>query len=268
MTWKLQTINGEFTGTEITIERDMLVGRHQEADIVLAAAEISRRHAALFIKETLLYVQDLKSSNGTYVNDLRIENETLLKDGDIVQFSSLKFSVLAPVVAQQLLQQPELQVAALEIEPAAPAVVVAEPVVITQPAEAVATAEVKTLEINEPVVVANAPSAEEIVATVPVVEKTVAEKMNDQGMPDLKERDSTVQLSVEGMPKNVGVPKPAPIPEGVDLNAAPVRHEACEVDIPPTCIEQEKETQKNASIGMMALLAIFFVAIVAWFIFN
>jgi hypothetical protein len=32
MTWKLQAITGEFTGQEISIERDMLVGRHQDAD--------------------------------------------------------------------------------------------------------------------------------------------------------------------------------------------------------------------------------------------
>lgn len=50
MTWKLQAITGEFTGQEINVDRDMLVGRHQDADLLLQAAEISRRHAALLLK--------------------------------------------------------------------------------------------------------------------------------------------------------------------------------------------------------------------------
>lgn len=98
MTWKIQAISGEFTGQEISIDRDMLVGRHQSADLVLQSAEISRKHAAFLLKEQALYVQDLNSSNGTFVNDLRIADETLLKEGDIVQFASLKFSVFAPAV--------------------------------------------------------------------------------------------------------------------------------------------------------------------------
>ncbi len=75
MTWKLQEITGE-TGQEITVDRDMLVGRHQDADLLLQAAEISRRHAALLLKDQLLWVQDLNSSNGTFVNDIRIEQES------------------------------------------------------------------------------------------------------------------------------------------------------------------------------------------------
>ena len=75
MTWKLQTVTGEFTGKEVSIERDMLVGRHQDADLLIQSADISRRHAAFLLKEDALWVQDLKSSNGTFVNDVRIENE-------------------------------------------------------------------------------------------------------------------------------------------------------------------------------------------------
>lgn len=96
MTWKIQAITGEYAGQEISIDRDMLVGRHQEADVLLQSAEVSRKHAVLLLKEQALWVQDLNSSNGTFVNDLRIETESPLQEGDIVQFASFKFSVLAP----------------------------------------------------------------------------------------------------------------------------------------------------------------------------
>ena len=94
MIWKIQAITDDLTGQEIAIDRDMLVGRHQAADIVLQAAEISRKHAAFLLKDDALWVQDLGSSNGTFVNDLRIEQETRLKQDDVVQFASLKFLVL------------------------------------------------------------------------------------------------------------------------------------------------------------------------------
>lgn len=62
MTWKLQAITGELEGQEVTIDRDMLVGRHQDADLLLQAAEISRRHAAFLLKEDALWVQDRSST--------------------------------------------------------------------------------------------------------------------------------------------------------------------------------------------------------------
>ncbi|QDK99063.1 FHA domain-containing protein [Acinetobacter tandoii] len=120
MTWKIQAITGEYAGQEISIDRDMLVGRHQEADVLLQSAEVSRKHAALLLKEQALWVQDLNSSNGTFVNDLRIETESPLQKGDIVQFASFKFSVLAPaqsadvVEAETLVEQPAEAVAPSE----------------------------------------------------------------------------------------------------------------------------------------------------------
>lgn len=223
MTWKIQAISGDLTGQEISIERDMLVGRHQQADIVLQQSDISRKHAAFLWKDQALWLQDLNSSNGTFINDVRLEGESLLKEGDIIQFASVKFSVLAPAQAVEV------------------------PVEIEQSVEALKESET---------------AAQEVVA-----EKTPAQHMNDQGMPELKERDDSIQLTRDGMPTNVGIPKPAPIPEGVDIHA-PVKPEACNVEIPNTCVEQERETQKNASIGLISIIVLIILAIIAWVLFK
>lgn len=232
MTWKLQAITGEHTGQEISIDRDMLVGRHQSADIVLPQAEISRKHAAFHLKEQALWVQDLNSSNGTFVNDARIENEALLKEGDIVQFAGLKFSVLQPAQAVEL------------SEGSAPAPQAEPPV---QPAEAVAVSETAQAEAQE---------------------KTAAQQMNDQGMPALTERHEGVQLSRDGMPQNVAVPKPAPIPEGTDISAVKPEPASIPVEQPETRVAQEKEQQKNASVGLMSLIVIIILAVAAWLFFK
>ncbi len=244
MTWKLQAISGELEGQEVTIDRDMLVGRHQDADLLLQSAEISRRHAAFLLKEDALWVQDLKSSNGTFVNDIRIDQDKMLMDGDIVQFASIKFNVLAPAKVQDTAHQSEVET---------PPAVVVEPVItqtgdtpVQQPVEAVATAELKE--------------------TAPV-ERSAAEQMSEQGMPELSARDRNVQITREGMPSGVTVPKPAPIPEGVDIHA-PVVPEADEVKAPVTRVQEEVETQKNAKVGLMTVVSLIILAIIAWLLFK
>lgn len=245
MTWKIQAITGELTGQEISIDRDMLVGRHQSADIVLQAGEISRKHAAFLLKDQALSVQDLNSSNGTFVNDLQIEHETLLKQGDIVQFASLKFSVLEPAQEVELPTEIEKTVAALnQDETVAEAAPVSE-----QPSEAVAVSETAAAQAEE-------------------ASKTVAQQMNDQGMPELKERDSSVNVTRDGMPTNVGIPKPAPIPENVDLNAIPEKQDPAVVETPASRVEHVKEEQKNASVGLMAMIVLIILAIIAWLFFK
>jgi hypothetical protein len=233
MTWKIQAITGELTGQEISIDRDMLVGRHQSADIVLQAGEISRKHAAFLLKDQALWLQDLNSSNGTFVNDVRIEHETLLKEGDIIQFAGLKFSVLAP---------------AKDIAPA-----LAETEIVPtseQPSEAVAASETAAATPVEPAA------------------KTAAEQMNDQGMPELNERDANVQVSRDGMPQGVAVPKPAPIPEGVDLSAIPEKQTPIAIETPVSRVEQAKEEQKNASLGLISIIVLIILAIIAWLFFK
>lgn len=239
MTWKIQAITSELTGQEIGIDRDMVVGRHQSADIVLQAAEISRKHAAFLLKDQALWVQDLNSSNGSFVNDLRIEHETLLKEGDIVQFASLKFSVLAP--AQEIV--------AVTIESAEP--VPAQPEVISateQPSEAVAVSETEAVQVEE-------------------ASKTAAQQMNEQGMPSLTERDREVQVSRDGMPQQVAIPKPAPIPAGIDVQAVP-EPQPIAIEEPVSRVEQVKQEQKNASIGLISIIVLIILAIIAWLLFK
>jgi pSer/pThr/pTyr-binding forkhead associated (FHA) protein len=252
MTWKLQAISGELEGQEVTIDRDLLVGRHQDADLLLQSAEISRRHAAFLLKDDALWVQDLKSSNGTFVNDIRIDQDKMLMDGDIVQFASIKFNVLAPAKVVEVAEQPIAAPAAV-IADAEPAIAQVEPSVsqpaeqpVKQPAEAIATAELDT----------------------PVsVEPSAAEKLSEQGMPELSARDSNVQITREGMPSGVAVPKPAPIPDGVDIHA-PVVPEADEVKVPVTRVQEEVETQKNAKVGLITVVALIILAIIAWLLFK
>ena len=102
MTWKIQAISGDLTGQEISIERDMLVGRHQQADIVLQESDVSRKHAAFVLKDQALWLQDLNSSNGTFINDVRLTGESLLKE-DQKKLTNLLKKLNKKIIVQKAL---------------------------------------------------------------------------------------------------------------------------------------------------------------------
>ena len=87
-------------------------------------------------------------------------------------------------------------------------------------------------------------------------------------MPELNQRDSSVQLNRDGMPQGVAVPKPAPIPEGVDIHAVQAEPTPVPVEQPVSRVEQEKEQQKNASVGLISLIVLVILAILAWVLFK
>jgi pSer/pThr/pTyr-binding forkhead associated (FHA) protein len=57
---------------------EFVIGRSQSCDIVLAADNVSRRHARLFTVEGRCYIEDLKAANGLWLNGKRVYNVTEL----------------------------------------------------------------------------------------------------------------------------------------------------------------------------------------------
>ena len=207
MTWKLQAITAEFTGQEISVERDMLVGRHQDAEILLQSTDISRKHAALLFRDDHIWVKDLKSTNGTFVNGERVEQEQEIElhDGDMLQFASFMFMILAP-------ERYKAHLPEIDVEP---------------------------------------------VTTVP----------HDQGMPSIAERAAETGITRDGMPQQVSIPKPAPIPENVQVEAV-AEPKPMPMQEPVSRVAQEKEQQKNASVGLISIIILVILAVIAWLFFK
>jgi len=73
----------------------LVIGRAPEADVSLPeVSALSRRHASLTYRIESVILEDLRSTNGTYVNDVRIEEPMLLKSGDRFQAGSVHFKFL------------------------------------------------------------------------------------------------------------------------------------------------------------------------------
>lgn len=71
------------------IERSWLVGRDPKCDIHLADTTVSRIHARVFVMFGNLFIEDLSSTNGTYVNGVRITFKKMLRAGDRVRIGGI-----------------------------------------------------------------------------------------------------------------------------------------------------------------------------------
>lgn len=85
----LRTLEGVAPGGVYSIERTSRIGRSEESEIVLVDPSISRAHAIIEVDAGEAVVRDLGSTNGTYVNGLRVEVERL-RDGDELRFGKTR----------------------------------------------------------------------------------------------------------------------------------------------------------------------------------
>jgi predicted component of type VI protein secretion system len=74
-------------GKEHPLQPGTTIGR-EGCDIVLADPEVSRRHATIRVEASGPAIEDHGSTNGTYVNDQRIEGLRPLREGDTVRFGN------------------------------------------------------------------------------------------------------------------------------------------------------------------------------------
>jgi len=74
-------------------EEKMSIGRTPDAPIFLDDVTVSRNHALLVRRRDGIYIDDLGSLNGSYVNRKRIESH-LLADGDEIQIGKFKLGYL------------------------------------------------------------------------------------------------------------------------------------------------------------------------------
>ena len=79
---------------EILIDHyPFIVGRERSNDGPLPLAFVSRQHCRFTLEDNIVFVRDLESYNGTYVNGRRISQATPVRNGDEISVSPLAFHV-------------------------------------------------------------------------------------------------------------------------------------------------------------------------------
>lgn len=101
VTWQLNALTEALGDLTLTVSDSLSVGRGSDNDVVLGSKQVSRNHAVLNVLDGQLYVTDLASSNGTFINEQRLEGNTStsLQADDTIGFASFSFQVKAPTSA-------------------------------------------------------------------------------------------------------------------------------------------------------------------------
>jgi hypothetical protein len=78
----------------VDVESAIVIGRNPECDLQVQDTFVSSRHARVANDNGDLSIEDLGSTNGTYVNQELVEGRIHLKRGDIVQVGGALFEVV------------------------------------------------------------------------------------------------------------------------------------------------------------------------------
>jgi hypothetical protein len=76
---------GPLNGQRWRIEKELVIGRDPDCDVVINDRQVSRYHVRLDRSAEAISIEDLGSKNGTFVNGKRIEEPVQLHDGDLIQ---------------------------------------------------------------------------------------------------------------------------------------------------------------------------------------
>jgi FHA domain-containing protein/uncharacterized protein DUF4388 len=87
----LRFLSGRFQGGVVPLEpgRPLVLGRQPDADVVLAEDLVSRHHARIDHDAEGLFIEDLGSTNGTYVNGARVKRARLAEGDRVIVGASI-----------------------------------------------------------------------------------------------------------------------------------------------------------------------------------
>ena len=76
---------GSAMGKFFSIRKDVRIGRHPSNEITLSDLAVSRRHAQIEVKGADIYILDLGSVNGTFVNGAQVKDRRRIVNGDKIR---------------------------------------------------------------------------------------------------------------------------------------------------------------------------------------
>jgi EAL domain-containing protein (putative c-di-GMP-specific phosphodiesterase class I) len=92
--WCLEYVTDEDREWQVTIDSvPFVIGRADDCNLKLTDRHVSRYHSEIRISGDLLWIRDLKSTNGTFINQNKIEDSQLLETKDIISIGKYKFRV-------------------------------------------------------------------------------------------------------------------------------------------------------------------------------
>jgi len=109
----LVVANGKQMGKKISVSSSkFLIGRGEECHLRPQSSLVSRKHCIILIEENSAAIEDLGSTNGTFVNNEKLEQRRELKNGDRIKVGILGLEVQLAVSGKKKADIPSVQEAA------------------------------------------------------------------------------------------------------------------------------------------------------------
>jgi predicted component of type VI protein secretion system len=92
----LLVVGGRHAGQEILVRRaSLVIGRDKDCQLRLGCTLVSRRHCAIHLQDDRLLVEDLNSTNGTFLNGEEVNGQEELHHGDRLNVGTFEFQIHA-----------------------------------------------------------------------------------------------------------------------------------------------------------------------------
>ena len=91
----LRGVSGAYFGRIVPLRGKLVIGRDNDCDLILDEPEMSRRHAVIEHAGDVIFLRDLGSANGTFVNGVQVRDAVLHPD-DQIAFDHNRFLLEAP----------------------------------------------------------------------------------------------------------------------------------------------------------------------------
>jgi ABC-type multidrug transport system ATPase subunit len=181
---KLIITDGPGAGETYPIESgELVLGREPGVSLLIESPGVSRRHARIYLQNEQVYVEDLGSSNGTFLNGERLEMPRRLKHGDQVRLGravTLVYEGDKPTADATMLEGAAAPVGATMVEGAVPPVgatlIGEEPLPLRQPSPiqlsvAIAGETVRTYTLSQARITLGRGEDNQIVISSPIVSR-------------------------------------------------------------------------------------------------
>ncbi len=92
----LRGVSGVYFGKTFPLRGKTSLGRHSDNDIFVNVDGISRKHAVITVTPDGLDLEDMDSSNGTFLNGNEVNEKVALKIGDEIKLDNIRFLIQSP----------------------------------------------------------------------------------------------------------------------------------------------------------------------------
>lgn len=92
---RIEVISGQYTGksSELYLQDELLIGSSSHCDIVWKDEGIAPENSRIFIKDQIVYIEDLNSPFGTTLGGMRLYSANRLRSGDEISIGTVHFRI-------------------------------------------------------------------------------------------------------------------------------------------------------------------------------